>query len=92
MEMPEIGHVDRVRRGPVVGVRASEDGRDAEIANERLGMGDAFGIRKQRDGRGLVAVDPGDIEDRECPGENAAGRTVLVAGAVIIAGRVRLLP
>jgi hypothetical protein len=92
MEMPEIGHMDSVGCGPVAGVRAAEDGVDPEITDERLGMGDAFALRQQRDRLGQVAVDLGDIEDREAPGENAAGRTVVVTGTVFIADRVRLLP
>jgi len=42
MEMPEIGHVHRIRSRLVVGVPAAEDGREPEIADERLDWGDAF--------------------------------------------------
>ena len=79
MEIAEIGHVHCVGRGPVVGVGAAEHGVDAEVGDERLGMGEALGLRQERDGLGLVAVDLGDVEDRVCPGENAAGRTVLLS-------------
>ena len=55
-------------------------------------MGDALALRQERDRVGLVPIDLGDIEDREGPRENAAGRAIFVAGTVIIARRVRLLP
>ena len=68
----------------------AEDGRDPEIADERLGMGDAFALRQQRDRR-RAAIDLRAVEHREGPGENAAGRRVVVIAAVIIARR-HLLP
>ena len=60
--------------------------------DERLGMGEALGLRQQRDRLGLVAFDLGDIEDRECAGENAPGRTVLIAEPVVAAGRGHFFP
>jgi hypothetical protein len=55
-------------------------------------MGEAFGLRQERDRLGPVAVDRGDVEDRKCPGENAPGRTVLIAVAVVVSRRGRLFP
>jgi hypothetical protein len=86
METAEIGHVHRVGRGPVIGVRAAEDGVDPEIADERLGMGEAFSLGQEGDRLGPVTVDLGDVEDGEGAGENAPGRTVLIPG------RCRLFP
>jgi hypothetical protein len=58
--------------------------------DERLGIGGAFALQQQRNRLRPIAIDLGDIEDRECPGENPVERTVLVDA--VIAGRVRLLP
>ena len=95
-EAGERRHHHRVGRWPVVGLVAFEHSRDAEVADEGLGVLEALAFRQHRHRWGLVAVRLCDVEYREGAGEHRTAPTavVIAAGTVLrlVAPGGHLLP
>src|SRR5208282_4009843 len=81
-ESAESRHMDPVRRWKITGLGAAVDRGDPEVRIERLGVGDALGLRQLRRRLGSVAVDLSLIEHRITPGQETTA--VFVAAVLLV--------